>query len=144
MKKKIIFFVLLMINVFFIYARESTPYDELQMIGNYISTYYMRYKVLPESFSELEKMSYFTNDDIGKRIRGIKKNYKLDIKIYDTNNVLVSMRRNEEKYRLEIFFGPIHEYNIFNNNNLVYKYQKDPNGDLILEDNTYEVTTTID
>lgn len=125
-------------------AREITPYDELQILGNYISTYYSRYKVLPESFSELEKMPYFTENDIEKRIRRIKYNYNLDLEICSSNEIWVFMETNEEKYKMKIFFGLIQEYNIFNNNKLIYKYQKDTNGDLIIPDRNYDIKTSID
>ena len=126
------------------YSRESTPYDELQIIGNYISTYFIRYKVLPESFSELEKMPYFTEDDIKKRIRVIKSNYNLNLKISSPNEIWIFMEMNEEKYKMKIFFGLVQEYDIFENDKLIYKYNKDSNGNLILTDNNYEITTLID
>ena len=144
MKKKIIFFLLFMIITSIFYSRESTPYDELQIIGNYISTYFIRYKVLPESFSELEKMSYFTEDDIKKRIRVIKSNYNLNLKISNPNEIWIFMEMNEEKYKMKIFFGLVQEYDIFKNDKLIYKYNKDSNGNLILTDNNYEITSLID
>lgn len=144
MKKKIIFFLLFIIITSIFYSRESTPYDELQIIGNYISTYFIRYKVLPESFSELEKMSYFTEDDIKKRIRVIKSNYNLNLKISNPNEIWIFMEMNEEKYKMKIFFGLVQEYDIFKNDKLIYKYNKDSNGNLILTDNNYEITSLID
>ena len=144
MKKKILFFLLFMIITSIFYSRESTPYDELQIIGNYISTYFIRYKVLPESFSELEKMPYFTEDDIKKRIRVIKSNYNLNLKISSPNEIWIFMEMNEEKYKMKIFFGLVQEYDIFENDKLIYKYNKDSNGNLILTDNNYEITTLID
>ena len=144
MKKKIIFFLLFIIITSIFYSRESTPYDELQIIGNYISTYFIRYKVLPESFSELEKMPYFTEDDIKKRIRVIKSNYNLNLKISNPNEIWIFMEMNEEKYKMKIFFGLVQEYDIFKNDKLIYKYNKDSNGNLILTDNNYEITTLID
>ena len=97
MNKKNILLVLLLINTFSIYSREITPYDELQIIGNYISTYYIRYSELPKNFSELEKMPYFTENDIERRIRRIKNNYNLNLKIYTPNEIWVFMENNEEK-----------------------------------------------
>lgn len=144
MNKKNILLVLLLINTFSIYSREITPYDELQIIGNYISTYYIRYGELPKNFSELEKMPYFTENDIERRIRRIKNNYNLNLKIYTPNEIWVFMENNEEKYKMKILFGLIQEYNIFKNNNLVYNYQKDKNGKLFLSDNNYEIKTSID
>ena len=143
MKKNILFFLLFMIITSIFYSRESTPYDELQIIGNYISTYFIRYKVLPESFSELEKMPYFTEDDIKKRIRVIKSNYNLNLKISSPNEIWIFMEMNEEKYKMKIFFGLVQEYDIFENDKLIYKYNKDSNGNLILTDNNYEITTLI-
>lgn len=144
MKKKIIFFLLFMIITSIFYSRECTPYDELQIIGNYISTYFIRYKVLPESFSELEKMPYFTEDDIKKRIRVIKSNYNLNLKISSPNEIWIFMEMNEEKYKMKIFFGLVQEYDIYKSDKLIYKYNKDSNGNLILTDNNYEITTLID
>lgn len=144
MNKKNILLVLLLINTFSIYSREITPYDELQIIGNYISTYYIRYGELPKNFSELEKMPYFTENDIERRIRRIKNNYNLNLKIYTPNEIWVFMENNEEKYKMKILFGLIQEYNIFKNNDLVYNYKKDKNGKLFLSDNNYEIKTSID
>lgn len=144
MNKKNILLVLLLINTFSIYSREITPYDELQIIGNYISTYYIGYGELPKNFSELEKMPYFTENDIERRIRRIKNNYNLNLKIYTPNEIWVFMENNEEKYKMKILFGLIQEYKIFKNNNLVYNYQKDKNGKLFLSDNNYEIKTSID
>ncbi|MCQ2582269.1 MAG: hypothetical protein MJ160_00035 [Treponema sp.] len=144
MKKKIIFILMFIINTFSIHSREVTPYDDLQIIGNYISTYYGRYKVLPRNFSELEKMPYFTEDDIKKRISGIKRNYNLDLKIIGSNEIRICMKKNEEIYEMKIFFGVIQEYNIFKNDKFVYNYQKDSNGNLILSDDNYEIKTSID
>ena len=135
---------MLLINTFSIYSREITPYDELQIIGNYISTYYIRYGELPKNFSELEKMPYFTENDIERRIRRIKNNYNLNLKIYTPNEIWVFMENNEEKYKMKILFGLIQEYNIFKNNDLVYNYKKDKNGKLFLSDNNYEIKTSID
>ena len=83
-------------------------------------------------------MPYFTEDDIKKRISGINRNYNLDLKIIGSNEIRICMKKNEEIYEMKIFFGVIQEYNIFKNDKLVYNYQKDSNGNLILSDDNYE------
>lgn len=125
MKKKIFIYMFLILFIFNLNARESTPLDELKMIGNYVSNYYKKNSRLPTTLEELKSMRYFTDDEIQRRLTAMEKRFTLYIS--DSGNSWISITLVDDKniYTLKYEVTDVSNFYFYKDKNLVLFYQSD-------------------
>lgn len=124
MKRNFLILIFLIGNAFVLYARESTPLSELQMIGNFISKYYERNSIFPSTLDELKKMPYFTNDDIEKRLNDLQNRFELYISGAGVSWISINLVDDKIIYTLRYEIGNGENFYFYANEKLISTYHR--------------------
>ena len=104
------------------FSREATPMDELEILGNYFSTFYKRNLRFPNTLNELKTMTYFTNSDVRKRIDAIEKSYHLSFQLINSSKIQIMICEGKITYVLEYEIGENEIFSYYKDGYLIRQY----------------------
>lgn len=125
----ILLFTIILANPLF--AKKITAKEELDMIGMYLSTYYIRNSSFPMNIEQLKQMHYFTETDVRIRLDSDERRYNMFIESACCNRISFVLVDGNSRLQLNLEVDDVQIF-IFLENSEVYKtYQRDLEGNII-------------
>lgn len=136
--KKIVIILITLLLTNPLFAKMITGKSELDRIGMYLSTYYIRNSSFPSNIEQLKQMPYFTDTDIRTRLDDDETMYDMFIKFVDSNSISFVLIDGDSRLQLNIEVDSVQNF-VFLENDEAYKtYQRDLQGN-VLETKPYKL-----
>lgn len=138
MKKKIFYILILLFISFTVDARSIQESECLDELGRLAGEYYLHFKSVPDSLSEMKSFNLFKDSSAIRRIEFYEELFPIEFEKESSQIIRISVEKNQTKYTLLYFIDTFQNFSFFENQMPVRTYQRDLNGNILGEDKNPE------
>lgn len=143
--KKSIFYVLFLLSFSFtVNARTIQETECLDELGRLAGEYYMHFKTVPDSLSEMKSFKLYKDTSAIRRIEMYEETFSIKIENISSHEIKISLEKNHNVYTLLYSVDIYQEFSFFENQILVKTYQRDLRGNILGEENNIEIKPLIE
>lgn len=138
MKKKIFYILILLFISFTVDARSIQESECLDELGCLAGEYYLHFKTVPDSLSEMKSFKLYKDSSAIRRIEFYEELFSIKFEKDSSRMLRISVEKNQTNYILLYSIDTNQNFSFFENQIPVRTYQRDLNGNILGENKNLE------